>query len=102
VEVIAETVNHSRYKSNTYSIRCVQDQALLHKVRAELIELDPEVEVQVDAGNVRVGLRSQGLKNKKRIETAKKKTAQITGVKSVEIDLMKDMFERIIDSGKLR
>ncbi len=102
VEVIAETVKQSRYKPMTYSVRCMEAQELSHRVKSSLVDLDPDIDVQVDSGNVRVRIKAQGWTKKKRISIVRERVSKIEGVKSVEIEAVADIFDRIVGSSRLR
>jgi len=93
-DVIADTVGMSRYKPMTYSVGCLEAQELANRIIVALIDLDPDVDVRVDAGNVQVRLTPRGLMRKKKVRLARQRAARIEGVKNVTIQVLDDLVER--------
>jgi cytidylate kinase len=102
VEVIAETVNLSRYKPMTFSKRCMESQALAHRIQTIFVELDPDVEVQAEGGDVKIKVKARGMFHKRKMTRLKDKVAAMEGVENVEIELVEDVFDRILGVGRLR
>jgi cytidylate kinase len=96
-EMIVETLNNKRYQPMTYSIRCMADLELSHRVRASLVDFDPQIEVEAAGGNVRVRTKTVGGRANKRVEEIRQRAAKLEGVKSVEVESVGDVFSRNSD-----
>jgi hypothetical protein len=94
VELIVERAKQDRLKPTTYSVACLEEQALAHRVRAALVDLDPGVEVAVHSETVSVRIRAQGLRAKKKISLARQRAAGIEGVGNLKIEQVKDPLAR--------
>jgi two-component system response regulator CpxR len=94
VELIADKAGQDRYKPTTYSIACLQEQALAHRVKATLVDLDPEVQVAVHSGSVSVRIRAQGMRGKNKITLSRQRVAGIEGVNDLKIEPVKDPLAR--------
>ncbi len=95
-DIIAGTVKLKRYQPMTYSVRCMENLELSLRIRASLIDLDPDLVVEADNGNVRVRTRARG----KKLTEVRQQADALEGVKSVEIEAVEDSFGRI--AGGLR
>ena len=100
--LIEETVRQSRFKPTTYSVGRLEAQELASRVKAALIDLDPDVEVRANAGIVEVRMKARGLMRKRRIRTAHERAAQIEGVREAKVQVVEDQFDRIMGSSRLR
>jgi cytidylate kinase len=100
VEVISETASLKRYSPMTYSVQCMEDIALARKVKSSIVDIDPDVGVEVNRGNVKVRTRIYGSAKKKRADKIRKRLAEFEGMKNLEVDVVQDTFGRI--AGSLR
>ena len=92
VETIINTAHHKKYQPNTYSINCMKNIALSCRVRAALIDKNPEVEVKSDKGNVYVFAKAIKRKNQEKALAFKQGILKIEGVEHVEVYGQKGIF----------
>jgi len=95
VNAIAETVSQDRYKPMTYSIQCMKDIELSSRVRASLIELDPDIAVDAKKGDVRVRTKVSGRAKEKRLQEIRRRTEGLDGVSEVEIEAVADLADQL-------
>jgi len=96
VEAIVDAARNSRYSPTTYSVRRMEDQELGHRIRAVLVDLDPNVVVQVESRNARVRIKAHGWSKKKTMSTARERTKS-QGVEKVTIEAARDLMDRAAD-----
>jgi len=98
VEVIAEAAGHSRYAPMTYSLQCMQDIAQAAALKVALVDIDPDIQVETDRGNVVVRSRIQGAGKKKRADKIRKRLEGFEGIHSMEVNVVQDAIDRISHS----
>jgi hypothetical protein len=91
VETIINAAGHKKYQPNTYSISCMKNIALSCRVKAGLIDKNPDIEVKSDKGNVYVFTRSIKRKNQEKALAFKQEILKIEGVEHVEVYGQKEM-----------
>ncbi len=100
VEIITSTVRHRKFQPMTYSIKLLKNIELSCRVKAHLIDIDPDIEVRSEDGNVHVHTKASGRAMKKNAETIEERAAKLPGVVSVEVHMSEDLFDRI--AGEMR
>ena len=95
VSTIRETVSQDRYKPMTYSIQCMADIELSSRVKASLIELDPDIAVDAKKGAVRIRTKVSGRAKEKRLGEIRHRTEGRDGVREVEIEAVADLADQI-------
>ena len=95
VDIITGTVKLKRYQPMTYSVRCMENLELSLRARAHLIDLDPDVVVEADNGNVRIRTRGAGWSSRKKSSEMRERTATLDGVKSVDVEVVEDTLGRM-------
>ncbi len=95
VDIITGAVKLKRYQPMTYSVRCMENLELSLRARAHLIDLDPDVVVETDNGNVRIRTRSGGWSSRKKSSEMRERTANLDGVKSVDVEVVEDTLGRM-------
>jgi cytidylate kinase len=90
-EIILKTVKLKRYQPMTYSIQCIENLELSLRARALLVGDDPDVDVQVEDGvlRVRTRVRADGKRRAMR-----EKASALVEAKSVEIQSIGDPLSR--------
>jgi hypothetical protein len=90
-ETILSTVKLKRYQPMTYSIQCIENLELSLRARALLVADDPDVDVQVENGalRIRTRVRAEG-----RHRSMREKAQTLNDVKNVEIDVLGDSLKR--------
>jgi hypothetical protein len=76
----------------TYSLACMRNVELAHRVRAALIDLDVDIDVQADGGKLRVRTRDSGRSTNKRVEEIRQRAMALDGVEHVDVVAIKDIF----------
>jgi cytidylate kinase len=99
-DIIAGTVKSKKFQPMTYSINLMKSIELSHRVRAHLIDIDPDIRVRSENGNVHVYTKASGRAKKKNIESITERANKLSGVKSVEVHMSEDLFQRI--AGEMR
>lgn len=100
VEVITDAAKLKRYSPMSYSIQCMKDIALARTAKAELADLDPDINVESNRGNLKIRTRIHGSAKKKRIEKIKERMKKFEDLKSLDIDVVQDALGRF--TGSLR
>ena len=95
VRTIAETVNHERYRPMTYSLQFMKDLELSCRLKASLVDLDPDVAVQARKGDVRIRTKVSGRAKEKRLREIQRRTEGQDGVTVVEIEAVTDLADLI-------
>jgi cytidylate kinase len=90
-ETIVNTVKLQRYQPMTYSIRCMENLELSLRIRACLAELDPDADVVVENGDVRVRSR---VRTEGKQRAMREKVATLEGVNKVEMEVLEDSLIR--------
>jgi cytidylate kinase len=93
--IIAETANHERYKPMTYSLRCMKDLELSSRLKALLIDLDPDIAVQAKKGDVRIRTKVSGRAKVKRSKEIQRRIEGQDGVTQVEVETVADLADQI-------
>lgn len=100
VEIITSTVKLKKFQPMAYSIRLLKNIELSCRVAAHLIDLDPDIRVRSEGGSVHVYAKASGRGMKKTPEIIKQRALKLPGVKSIEVHMSEDLFERI--AGEMR
>jgi cytidylate kinase len=90
-ETILDTAKLKRYQPMTYSIQCIENLELSLRARALLVTDDPDVDVQVENGalRIRTRVRAEG-----KHRTMREKAQKLKDVKNVEVDVLGDSLSR--------
>jgi cytidylate kinase len=99
--LIAETALQERYRPNTYSRKSMADFELTCRIRAALVGLDPDVQVQASQGEVRIRTRTGGRAKEKRIQEIRGIVEAHEGVSKVEIEALTHLAD-LLDKKRLR
>lgn len=90
---IAETARQRKFAAMTYSLKQARDYALSSKVRATLVDVDPEVVVRADDGSVHVEACAVR-KNSGKAATLREKALAVHGVERVEVEMIDDVLAK--------
>lgn len=93
VETIVEAVKQGHYQPMTYSLACLERLELACRVKAALVELDPEVEVEVEGDTVKLRTQAARRGEEKRLEELRQKAIS-EGVQEVEVEVLEDTIRR--------
>lgn len=91
---IAETARLKRYQPMTYSLRFMKNLELSHRLTALLSDLDPEVDVKAEDGNVQIRTKSPGRGKQKRLEEIKQRAERLEEVEEVTVIPVEDTMDR--------
>jgi cytidylate kinase len=92
IRLIGETISYRRFKAMTYSIRCMEDLAIVSRARAILIKRFPDIRIQASGGRLIVSLLSLKREKMKKTKIIKEMTSDIKGVDYVEVHVFNDYF----------
>jgi cytidylate kinase len=95
VGIIVETAKQERYKPMTYSIQRMEDIELSCRVRAALVDLDPEVRVEAKKGEVRIRARSSGRSTEKKMGEIRLIAEKQKAVTKVDVEAVSDLVDLI-------
>ncbi|MBF0564360.1 MAG: cytidylate kinase-like family protein [Nitrospirae bacterium] len=98
IQTIISEVKKRRYHTTTYSVSCLKKLALSCRVKAALVDIDPEIAIRTDGATVFVHTRACGRDKEKRAVDVKKIAQTVTGVESVEVDVTEDLFLQMANS----
>ncbi|MBN2418797.1 MAG: cytidylate kinase family protein [Deltaproteobacteria bacterium] len=98
IKLINETISYRRFAAMTYSIRCMEDLAIVSRARAILIKRFPDVRVQASGGRLIISLLSLKREKEKKTRIIKEMTNNIKGVDYVEVHVFKDYFGHAAES----
>ena len=102
VGIVTDTVNDRKFQAMTYSIQSMKNLALSCEVRAGLIELDQDIQVHADGGSVSVHAKAAIREKKKKNDTIRERALKIPGVETVEVEVVEDLYKRILGTMRLR
>ncbi len=98
INLIEETISYRRFKTMTYSKRCMEDLALTARARAILIERFPDIRVRATNGKLIVTLLSLRREKKKKTKIVKDMVDGLNGVDYVEVHVFNDFFGQAAES----
>jgi cytidylate kinase len=94
IRIIADTAKLRKFQPMTYSLKLMKSLELRYRVKAHLVDIDPDVRVDSENGKITVHMKASGGNKKKSIEAAKERVLQLPGVKSVDVHVSEDLFDR--------
>ena len=100
VGMISAATGYRKFKPMTYSFKCMQNRELASRVRAALLKCFSDVKVQARDGAVVVEIKALKREKQKKAKAIKELTKNISGVNSVEIHLINDIFRQAAESGR--
>ncbi len=95
VKRIADTAQEKRFHPMTYSLQTMRDKECIYKVRALLIDLDPDVHVHCKKGNVVVETKAEKRKMKRNQDMIEERLKNVSEVEQLEIHMREDYFEQV-------
>ena len=98
IKMIEETISYRRFKAMTYSIRCMEDLAIVSRARAILLKRFPDVKIQASGGRLIISLLSLKREKAKKTKVIKEMTNDIQGVDYVEVHVFTDYFGQAAQS----
>jgi cytidylate kinase len=100
VDIITGTVRLKKFQPMTYSKKLLKNIELSCRVAAHLVDLDPDVRVRSENGNVHVFAKASGKAKAKNSEIIRERVLSLSNVKTVDVHVSEDLFERI--AGQMR
>lgn len=98
VRMIAETAASRKFQPMTFSQDLLRDHALASRVRAELLELDPEVRVNAGKGRVQVQTIAVKRQQEKRVQAMRALVQGVPGVADLEVQVLPDLIGQAADT----
>lgn len=92
--VIADTASQRRFRPMSYSRGQLRDFTLASKVRATLVEIDPEVVVRATDGVVHIEAKASGKDAGRAAAALRKRALAVPQVQDVEVLLINDVFAK--------
>ncbi len=94
VRTICEAAAARLYQPITYSVKCLQDQALAARVRVALFDPYPDIEVKARGTTVYVRAKAPARHRHRRVAAIKEAAQEVAGVDYVEVHLSGDSFRQ--------
>lgn len=94
VKRISATIRDKRYQPMTYSLQCMKNKELTCRVRALLIDVDPDIRVRVENGAVFVDTKASGRSKSKSVALIRERVEGLPDVGQVEVRVADGLFER--------
>jgi len=85
IETIAGAVTYRKFQPMTYSVKCLSDQTLAARARAELVKSMGPLDIQAQDGVVIVLTRAFNWEKRKKTQAIKEAVGKIDGVMHVEV-----------------
>ncbi len=98
VEIVAEAVQHKRFKPMTFSRKLMKDQVLATQVKAELFSRHPDAQVSADGGQVLVTVPAVRRDQEKKISAVRDLARKVKGVASLKVEVVNDFLEEAAES----
>lgn len=98
IRLIEETISYRRFKTMSYSLRCIEDLALAARARAILIKRFPDIRVRANNGKLIITLLTLRREKKKKTKIIKKMIGDIQGIDYVEVHVYNDFFGQAAES----
>jgi cytidylate kinase len=95
VKKIMDTASESRFVTNTYSMHCIRNIELACRVKAALIDIDPNITVRAEGDIVFVHTSVTDSERVKRIARIRSAAANIHDVKTLEIQVTEDIIGQL-------
>lgn len=86
IAAICETVRHDRYRPTTYSLDAMIDLELSARLKAILLDIDPEAQIYAKRGDVRIRTGIGGRSKEKKLNDIRQRVEAQEGVGSVTIE----------------
>jgi hypothetical protein len=94
-QVIVKTIGEKRFKAMTYSRNQMADHELAYRVRALLVDLNPDIRVQSKNGEVTVHTKAHGKERERNLKVIRERIEAIDGVIALKVNVREDMFRRM-------
>ncbi len=94
-EEIAVTASQKKYQPMSYSIQTAKNIELSYRVKAQLVELDPEIQVRCQSGNVHLQVKCSDRDRERKERLVQERMQEIEDVESIEIQILEDPLDRI-------
>lgn len=98
IRLIEETISYRRFKTMSYSLRCIEDLALAARARSILIKRFPDIRVRANNGKLIITLLTLRREKKKKTKIIKKMIGDIQGIDYVEVHVYNDFFGQAAES----
>ncbi len=98
LSLITTAIKDRKYQPMTFSIQRAKNKELSYRIKALLIDLDPEIQVHCEEGKVIVNTKAHRRSQQKNMDLIKERVEALPDVKQVEIDMKDDLFERLAES----
>lgn len=93
IECIVETVRDPKFQPTTYSRQCAKNVELSYRLRALLIDLDPEIQIHCRDGSVEIQTKAYGSAKQKNIDVIHQRLDTIEDIQQLDIKMRDDLFQ---------
>jgi len=94
-ELVVEKVGAKKYQAMTYSCSQMIDRELAYRVRANLVDLNPDITVQSTNGEVTVTTKAHGKAREKSLKIIQDRITAIDGVRELKVHVREDLFRQM-------
>jgi len=98
VEQIARAVSEKKYQPMSYSIQTAQNIELTYRVKANLVDLDPGIQVRCQSGKVYLQVKVSARDKAKKEALVRERVQGIEGIETVEIQAIEDPLDRFAET----
>jgi cytidylate kinase len=98
VKMIAETSSHGKFRTMTFSVKCIKDLELASRVRVVLYDHFPDVTVQADGPKIVIETAALPREKGKRAEAIQKLARTVPGVEHVDVQVATDVIRQAAES----
>jgi cytidylate kinase len=94
-QLIVETAGKRRFKAMTYSRNQMADHELAYRVRALLVDLNPDIRVRSKNGEVTVHTKAHGKVRERCLKVIRERVKDSDGVVELKVSVREDLFRRM-------
>lgn len=100
VDRIVAAARDRRYQSMTYSMQSMQNKELSYRIKAILYDIDPELRVRCESGNIFINTTAPGRSKDKTVTAIRDRLNEYADIKQVDVQVEDDTFK--LKTGLLR
>jgi cytidylate kinase len=98
VKMIAETSSHRKFRTMTFSLKCIKDLELASRVRVVLYGHFPDITAQADGSKIVIETVALPREKEKKAEAIEKLVRTIPGVERVDVHVVTDVIRQAAES----
>jgi cytidylate kinase len=98
VKMIAETSSHRKFRTMTFSLKCIKDLELASRVRVALCSHFPDITAQADGSKIVIETVALPREKEKKAASIEKLARTIPGVEHVDVHVVTDVIRQAAES----